>query len=156
MKPSLAGALAELAGNRTLWVPLATWAAVQVWKFLAELIFHRHFELGRLFAAGGMPSSHSALVAALAMSAGMNAGFGSVPFAISTVLAMVVMYDATGIRQAAGKQAQKINKIVEELLSGHPLNDERLREILGHTPFQVIVGAVIGLIAGWLFNLWTW
>jgi hypothetical protein len=156
MKPTLAGALAELSRNRTLWVPLATWAGVQLWKFVAELLFRRHFDLSRLFTAGGMPSSHSALVAALAISAGMNAGFGSVSFAVAAVLAMVVMYDAAGIRQAAGKQAEKINIIVEELLSGHPLNDERLREILGHTPFQVLVGGLIGAIAGWLFNLQSW
>jgi uncharacterized protein len=152
MRPTFAASIAALAGNRTLWVPLATWAAVQVWKFLAELIFRHRLDPSRLFTAGGMPSSHSALVAALAISAGMNAGFGSASFAIATVLAMIVMYDAAGIRQAAGKQAEKINSIVEELLSGHPLNDEHLREILGHTPFQVFVGGMIGVIAGWVFN----
>lgn len=152
MKPALAGALADLFHNRTLWAPLATWAAVQLWKFLAALLFQRRFDPRLLWAAGGMPSSHSALVTALTISAGINAGFDSAAFAVAAVLAVVVMYDAAGVRQAAGKQAQKINRIVEELLSGHPLNDEHLRELLGHTPFQVTVGAAIGVLAGWLLN----
>jgi hypothetical protein len=145
--------LSDWLSNRTLWVPLTVWAGVQVWKFLFVLIFKRQFNLRLLWAAGGMPSSHSALVSALAISVGITVGFGSPLFAVSTVLAMVVMYDAAGIRQAAGKQAQKINLIVEELLSGHPLNEERLRELLGHTPLQVAVGAVIGVLAGWLLNV---
>ncbi len=153
MKPSLAGAFADFLHNRALWVPLATWAAVQLWKFVAALLFQRKFDPQLLWAAGGMPSSHSALVTALATSVGINAGFDSAAFAVAVVLAMVVMYDAAGVRQAAGKQAQKINRIVEELLSGHPLNDEHLRELLGHTPFQVTVGALVGVLAGWLLNL---
>lgn len=153
MNGALFQALSDLFGNRTLWVPVAIWAAVQFWKFLSPLIFHRRFEPGKLWSAGGMPSSHSALVTALAASAGMNAGFGSPVFAASVVLAMVVMYDAAGVRQAAGKQAQKINRIVEELLAGHPLNEEQLRELLGHTPLQVLVGGFIGALAGWLLNL---
>ena len=79
-------------------------------------------------------------------------GFGSPLFAVSTVLAMVVMYDAAGIRQAAGKQAAKINLIVEELLNGHPLNEEHLRELLGHTPLQVAVGALVGFVGALLLN----
>jgi acid phosphatase family membrane protein YuiD len=88
----------------------------------------------------------SVLVTALAISVGINTGFDSPLFAVSAVLAIVVMYDAAGVRQAAGKQAQKINLIVEELLSGHPLNEEHLRELLGHTPLQVTVGALVGLV----------
>lgn len=153
MNATLLQDLRELLGNRTLWVPIAVWAAVQFWKFLSPLIFQRRFEPSKLWAAGGMPSSHSALVAALAASTGMNLGFGSAEFAVAVALAMIVMYDAAGIRQAAGKQAQKINRIVEELLAGHPLNEEQLRELLGHTPLQVAVGALIGTLAGWLLNL---
>ena len=93
-----------------------------------------------------MPSSHSALVVALAITVGIETGFDSPLFAVSAVLAMIVMYDAAGVRQAAGKQAAKINLIVEELLSGHPLNEEHLRELLGHTPLQVAVGGVVGFV----------
>ncbi len=153
MNLTLPQTLTDLLGNRTLWVPMLAALAVQLWKFLWPLIFQRRFEPSRLWSAGGMPSSHSALVAALVLSAGMNAGFGSPVFAVSAALALVVMYDAAGIRQAAGKQAQKINRIVEELLAGHPLNEEQLRELLGHTPLQVAVGGLIGAVAGWLLNL---
>lgn len=153
MNGPLRQALTDLLGNRTLWVPMLAALAVQLWKFLWPLIFQRRFEPSLLWSAGGMPSSHSALVAALAASVGMHAGFGSPVFAASVVLAVVVMYDAAGIRQAAGKQAQKINRIVEELLAGHPLNQEQLRELLGHTPLQVTVGGLIGALAGWLLNL---
>jgi acid phosphatase family membrane protein YuiD len=152
MKPTFAQALAELASNRTLWVPMLIWFAVQLWKFLSPLIFHRKLDFSLLWATGGMPSSHSALVVALAITVGIETGFDSPLFAVSAVLAMIVMYDAAGVRQAAGKQAQKINRIVEELLNGHPLNEERLRELLGHTPLQVAVGGLIGLAGALLLN----
>jgi acid phosphatase family membrane protein YuiD len=153
MKPTFAQALAGVSSNRTLWVPVLVWFAVQLWKLLSPLILRRKFDLSLLWATGGMPSSHSALVTALAISVGINTGFDSPLFAVSAVLAMVVMYDAAGVRQAAGKQAAKINLIVEELLSGHPLNEERLRELLGHTPLQVAVGALVGLVGALLLNL---
>ncbi len=153
MRTAFLQGLNDLLGNRTLWVSIAASLGVQLWKFLAMLVFQHRFEPNRLWETGGMPSSHSALVAALAVSVGMNSGFGSTSFAIAVALATVVMYDAAGVRQAAGKQAHKINQIVNELLAGHPLNEEQLRELLGHTPLQVLVGAVIGVLAGWLLNL---
>ncbi len=152
MRPTFAQALAELAANRTLWVPVLIWFAVQLWKVISPLIFRRKLDLSLLWATGGMPSSHSALVVALAISVGINTGFDSPLFAVSAVLAMIVMYDAAGVRQAAGKQAEKINLIVEELLSGHPLNEEHLRELLGHTPLQVAVGALVGFVGALLLN----
>ena len=152
MRPTFAQALAELAANRTLWVPVLIWFTVQLWKVISPLIFRRKLDLRLLWATGGMPSSHSALVVALAISVGINTGFDSPLFAVSAVLAMIVMYDAAGVRQAAGKQAEKINLIVEELLSGHPLNEEHLRELLGHTPLQVAVGAVVGFVGALLLN----
>jgi uncharacterized protein len=153
MRSEFANTFVGFLENRTLWVPLAVWFAAQLWKFLEPLVFRRELDLSLLWAAGGMPSSHSALVTALAVSVGMNAGFDGPLFAMCVVLAVIVMYDATGVRQAAGRQAAKINRIVEELLQGHPLNEERLRELLGHTPIQVTIGAVFGLLAGWLLNL---
>jgi acid phosphatase family membrane protein YuiD len=152
MRPTLSQAFAALGSNRTLWVPALIWFAVQFWKFLSPLIFRREFHPKLLFASGGMPSSHSALVTALAITVGMTTGFDSPLFAVSAFLAAIVMSDAAGVRQAAGKQAQKINLIVEELLAGHPLNEEHLRELLGHTPVQVAVGSLIGFIGALLLN----
>jgi uncharacterized protein len=152
MKPTLLQAFGELFSNRTLWVPLLIWFAVQFWKFLSPLISRHEFDLSLLGATGGMPSSHSALVTALAVSVGINTGFDSPLFAVSAILATIVMSDAAGVRQAAGKQAQKINLIVEELLNGHPLNEDHLRELLGHTPLQVAVGSLIGFIGAILLN----
>jgi acid phosphatase family membrane protein YuiD len=152
MRPTLAQALADLGANQTLWVPVLIWFAVQLWKVISPLIFRRKLDLRLLWATGGMPSSHSALVVALAITVGIETGFDSPLFAVSAVLAMIVMYDAAGVRQAAGKQAEKINLIVEELLSGHPLNEEHLRELLGHTPLQVAVGAVVGFVGALLLN----
>jgi uncharacterized protein len=149
----LTSAPTNVLDNRTLWVTLLAWACVQTWKFLAVVIFEHRVDWSMLWAPGGMPSTHSTLVAALATSVGMNAGFGSSQFAISIVLAMIVMYDAAAVRRAAGRQAQMINRIVDELLSGSPLSEERLRELMGHTPFQVLVGTVIGVLAGVLLNL---
>lgn len=98
-----------------------------------------------------MPSSHSALVAALATAVGIQAGLDSPIFAISVVVAMVVMYDAAGVRRAASAQARILNQIVDELFQGHPIQEERLRELLGHTPFQVFVGAIMGVVLTWLW-----
>ena len=152
MRPTLAQALADLAANRTLWVPVLIWFAVQLWKVISPLIFRRKLDLRLLWATGGMPSSHSAVVVALAITVGIEKGFDSPLFAVSAVFAMIVMYDAAGVRQAAGKQAEKINLIVEELLNGHPLNEEHLRELLGHTPLQVAVGALVGFVGALLLN----
>jgi|BarGraIncu01121A_1022015.scaffolds.fasta_scaffold11106_4 acid phosphatase family membrane protein YuiD len=143
-----------LFANRTLWIALLAWIIAQVWKFLGRLLLDRKFEPALLWAPGGMPSAHSALVAALAISVGMNVGFNSPDFAIATGIAMIVMYDAAGIRQAAGKHARVINRIVDELLSGYPVTEDRLREILGHTPLQVVVGGMLGALSAWLLNLW--
>ncbi len=140
--------------NRNLWAPVITWCLVQLWKFISRALLDHRIDLDLLIAPGGMPSSHSALVSALAMSVGLNDGFGSTVFAISSVMALVVMYDAAGIRRAAGTHARMINRIVDELLSGEPWTEDRLREILGHTPYQVAVGCLAGLLGGWLFNHW--
>ena len=142
-----------MLANRTLWIAILAWIIAQTWKFAARLLLERKFEPAMLWAPGGMPSAHSALVTALAVSVGMNVGFDSAAFAIAAAVAMIVMYDAAGIRQAAGKHARVLNRIVDELLSGYPVTEERLRELLGHTPFQVVVGGLLGGIGAWLLNL---
>jgi uncharacterized protein len=98
-----------------------------------------------LVRSGGMPSSHTAMISSLATAVGYRQGLHSTSFAISVVLAIVVMYDASGVRQAAGKQAKVLNQIVRELFSGQPVSEEELKELLGHTPFEVFVGALVGI-----------
>ena len=116
----------------------------------------RRLDVTRFVGAGGMPSAHSAFVTALAASMGLNYGFDSAYFAIAAALAVVVMYDAAGVRRAAGKQAAKINKIIKHLMdkrSGYQDTQEQLRELLGHTPLEVLAGALLGIIIAILWVL---
>ena len=136
--------------NKYIYIPFATWFFVQAFKVICDLIITKKFNFKRIMGAGGMPSSHSAVVTCLAAMIGKNQGFDTPIFAVSLIFAMVVMYDAAGVRRAAGKQASLLNKIVETPgLSGVEMQ-EKLVEVLGHTPIQVIVGAIIGITVGLL------
>ncbi len=137
--------------NYTLWLPLSAAFGVQLFKFLWEWIRWRDFDLRVLARSGGMPSSHSAMVSSLATAVGYRRGLQSDLFALSVVFAVIVMYDASGVRQAAGKQAKVLNQIVRELFSGQPVSEEELKELIGHTPVEVIVGALVGIsyTLGW-------
>ena len=138
----------KLVTNKYLYVPLLLWFCIQVFKVICDLVKTKKFNFKRIMGAGGMPSSHTAVVTSLAMLVGKSEGFDSAMFAVALVFAMVVMYDAAGVRRAAGKQAHLLNKIVETPgLTGVEVQ-ERLVEVLGHTPLQVIVGAAIGIIVG--------
>ena len=135
-----------------LIVPFATWFFIQLFKLIYDLVTTKKFNFKRILGAGGMPSSHSAVVVALATMIGKSQGINSPMFGLAVVFAFVVMYDAAGVRRAAGKQANLLNKIVDTPgLSGVEVT-ERLQEVLGHTPFQVLVGALIGLIVGLVFG----
>ena len=141
----------KMITNRYLYIPLILWFCIQTFKVIYELIKTKKFNFKRIVGAGGMPSSHSAVVTSLATLIGKNIGVGTPMFAMALIFAFVVMYDAAGVRRAAGKQARLLNKIVETPgLSGLEVS-ERLVEVLGHTPLQVVVGAVIGVVAGLLF-----
>ena len=143
--------LTQLLHNKFVWTPFFTWLAIQCFKVIWDLIATRKFNFKRIMGAGGMPSSHSAIVMAITVMVGKNAGFDSWEFALSLVFSGVVMYDAAGIRRAAGKQATLLNKIIETPgLTGMQVQ-EKLVEVLGHTPFQVLVGAIIGIIVGSIF-----
>ena len=134
--------------NKYLYVPFLVWFCIQVFKVVYELITTKKFNFKRIIGAGGMPSSHSAVVTCLATLIGKSEGTDSIMFAMATIFAMVVMYDAAGVRRAAGKQAHLLNKIIETPgLSGVEVQ-ERLVEVLGHTPLQVFVGAAIGIVVG--------
>lgn len=142
--------MAELLGNQVLWTAaLATFVA-QGFKVFLVLITERRWAPERLLETGGMPSSHSAAVTALATAIGLNYGWGSPYFAIATVFGAIVMYDATGIRRAAGMQAQLINELVEELahLLDEGFKPQLLKTLLGHTYPQVLVGALLGILTG--------
>ena len=127
----------------------------QFYKFVVHLLVHKQINFKRLFQTGGMPSSHSAFMMAMATSTGFIAGFNSTDFAIALTMSLVVMYDAAGLRRAVGKQASVLNQIVAEIFSEHPhLSSQKFRELLGHTPIEVFIGALLGTaVAGWIHRL---
>ena len=135
-----------------LIVPFATWFFIQLFKLIYDLITTKKFNFKRILGAGGMPSSHSAVVVALCTMIGKNYSINSALFGLSVVFAFVVMYDAAGVRRAAGKQAKLLNKIVQTPGLSNVEVTEKLQEVLGHTPTQVFVGAFIGLIVGLVFG----
>ena len=135
-----------------LIVPFATWFFIQLFKLIYDLVTTKKFNFKRILGAGGMPSSHSAVVVALCTMIGKNYGINSAIFGLSVIFAFVVMYDAAGVRRAAGKQAKLLNKIVQTPGLSNVEVTEKLQEVLGHTPTQVFVGAFIGLIVGFIFG----
>ena len=138
--------------NRILIASIVAWAIAQITKTFYELIRYRELKLNRLVSSGGMPSSHSALVMGLATATGRVAGLQSAAFAISLVLAAIVMYDAAGVRRAVSVQARILNQMIDEAFQGKPFAEERLRELIGHTPTQVIVGAILGFVIAFLLT----
>lgn len=161
------GFLNELLANRVLLAGVTGWASAQVIKAILYTILHKEFRLERLFGDGGMPSGHSATVSAMAMMALLHYGIGSFEFAISTMLAIIVMHDAMGVRLETGRQAEVINEltalfeeIVDEFQAEETLekkflkvfSEDKLKEYVGHTPIQVIAGCLLGLLIGWLLH----
>ena len=136
----------EIVQNKYIYVPFLLWLGIQTYKVIYELIKTKKFNFKRIIGAGGMPSSHSATVVALATLIGKNEGVDSSIFALSLIFALVVMYDAAGVRRAAGKQAKILNKITQTPGMTNIEKQEKLVELLGHTPKQVFVGALIGFI----------
>jgi hypothetical protein len=141
----------EILGNKCIVVPFCLWIIIQVFKFVYEFVVNKKIDFKRLFGAGGMPSAHSAVVCSEATLIAKACGLGSPEFAIALTLAGVVMYDACGVRRAAGKQARILNKIIETPGLTNAEVNEKLIEALGHTPLQVFVGALIGIVAGIIF-----
>lgn len=136
----------DFFGNYMLVSAIMGWFFAQVIKIFTNLFVKKKFDIRMLFSNGGMPSSHSSTVFALATSAAISQGLGSPAFAISGILSVIVMNDAFGVRWQAGKQAQIINKMIMELFSNKEEFDVKLKEIIGHTPFQVFMGALLGFI----------
>ena len=148
MKIKMNVVFAEIFSNKYLGIPILTWFFIQTFKVVWDLVTTRKFNFKRILGAGGMPSSHTAVVMSLSTLIGREYGFNSPLFALSMVFAFIVMYDAAGVRRAAGKQARLLNKIIETPGLSDIEVQEKLVEVLGHTPTQVIVGAIIGIIVG--------
>ena len=136
----------DILNNSVLYIAVITCLIAQASKLIIDLAKNRKFNVRVLVTTGGMPSAHSALVTSLATGVGQTAGWASPEFAIASIFAAIVMYDAAGVRQAAGKQARILNQMIDELFSkDHEFNEDKLKELLGHTPFQVIVGSILGI-----------
>jgi uncharacterized protein len=146
----------QLLHNYILIAALLAWGIAQALKVPIEYASTHKLNWVLLLRAGGMPSSHSALVTAAAHSVGLFIGFNSGLFALAIVLAMIVIYDATGIRRQAGKHAELINAMLRDLATGHMVPQEQLKEVLGHTPLQAFAGVVLGLVVAqvvyWVVN----
>lgn len=144
----------DIFGNYMLIAPAAAWFSAQIIKAFTGMFRTRKFSIGALlFSNGGMPSSHSAAVCALVAASVISFGFDSFEVAISGLFAMIVMIDALGVRYETGEQAKIINKITKELFSGRPEEiNTGLKELVGHTPFQVLVGALWGVVVGILMS----
>ncbi len=133
--------------NFVLIAALIAWGIAQALKVPVEYAQTRKWNWALLAQPGGMPSSHSALIVATTHAIGLSAGFGSALFALAFAISMIVIYDATGIRRQAGKHAELINAMINDMASGHPLKEEQLREVLGHTPLEALGGILLGLVA---------
>ena len=141
-----------LIGNRLLISAVTGWFVAQVLKTLIHAWVTKSFDPERLVGSGGMPSSHASTVCAMATTAGRLHGLGSPVFAVTVILAIIVMHDAMGVRLETGTQAKLLNQIVDSFktLEGKKLAEEKLKEFVGHTPIQVIMGALLGILIGWL------
>ena len=136
----------KVAGNKALMACITAWLIAQILKIVFTFYSSKKLDLTRLVGSGGMPSSHTAFVMALSTSIGRMYGWDSPIFAVSLCFAFVVMYDAAGVRRAAGNQARILNMIIEDLAHNKPITDEKLKELIGHTPKEVMAGALLGIV----------
>ncbi|MBI3980211.1 MAG: divergent PAP2 family protein [Chloroflexi bacterium] len=131
--------------------PLYAWFAAQGFKFLTVLVREHRIDLRYMLGPGGMPSAHTALVTSLATAVGRREGLSSPLFAIAFFFAAIVMYDAAGVRRAVGIQAGILNRMLDEYFAHQNISEKRLRELVGHTPIQVLAGGLLGVTFGFLF-----
>lgn len=143
--------MTALLGNQLLWVPLLAWGLGQVLKVLTDSWSKRRLSLRTLGTSGGMPSSHTALTVCLTTVTARRLGTGSPLFAAVLIITMVVVYDATGVRRAAGQQSVVLNQIIDDLRANLGFRYERLREFIGHTPVEVLAGILLGVAVGLAF-----
>jgi len=147
--------LEAILSNKALWVPAAAWCLAQVLKVIIGSLKNRRLDWSYLTTMGGMPSAHATLVCALATTIALVDGVGSSLFAIAALFALLVMYDAAGVRQTVSTQSTMLNRILEELFKNNPAFQQRLRELIGHTKFEVAAGAVLGIVFAFLLA-WQW
>lgn len=146
------GVLIEILSNQTVFIPATAWFIAQTAKVFSYVLQNKKFDFRRFFGSGGMPSSHSAFVVSLATVVGRSQGFDSPVFGVAFAIALIVMYDATGVRRAAGRQAQVLNKLIAETQKGEPRFEERLKELIGHSPIEVFIGALLGVVVAVWFG----
>ena len=132
---------------------LIAWFIAQVLKVLIGVLREKRFNFKWFVGTGGMPSSHAAAVSALATSVGLHAGLTSPIFAIALVFAIVVLFDAQGVRRSSGQQAEVLNRILDDIYWKHQVKEDRLKELLGHTPVEVLTGTALGILIALFFNL---
>jgi hypothetical protein len=138
--------LSDIFHNKALIAAVAGWLLAQILKVPTEYIRSRKWLWAMVVAPGGMPSSHSALMVAGTLSIGFNYGFDNPVFGLGVAITMIVTHDAAGVRRQAGIHAERINLLFGELLKGHAWNEDELREVLGHTPLEVLGGIVLGIL----------
>ena len=144
----------DIFQNRILLCAMTAWFIAQALKVPIYWLVEHELNWHRWGGSGGMPSSHTALVVSLAAMVGATMGFDSAPFALAFALAVIVMYDAAGVRRETGTQAAVINKILHDMLiDGKQITEDELKELIGHTPLEVFAGAVLGLIIAWIYLL---
>lgn len=143
--------MSEFLSSSILLTTVIAWFTAQILKVIFVLVKDKKIDVGRFVGSGGMPSSHSAFVVSLAVSVGLVEGFTSSIFAVSVVVALVVMYDAAGVRRAAGQQAKTLNMIIEKWgKEDFSETEKKLKELLGHTPIEVFAGAVLGALIAFI------
>ena len=137
--------------NDILYAAVLSWFIAQTLKVMITLLVEKEFKFERFHGSGGMPSSHTSTIVAASTAIGLQMGFETPLFAMSLIMAFIVMYDASGVRRSVGKQAKLLNDIIEDLFEHKQLQEERLKELIGHKPTEVVVGAILGiLIANWV------
>ena len=147
--------LTALFENKALIAGLTAWGVAQIIKIPLDYLTTRRWNWALLFTTGGMPSSHSSLMTATTLAIGLYYGLDTPLFALGIALTMIVTYDAAGVRQQAGIHAQRINVLFNELLHGHMVDEKDLREVIGHTPLEVIGGILLGVVVATLqWMLW--
>lgn len=135
-----------IINNEVFCVSIISWFVAQVLKVILTLLTQRRLDMYRFVGSGGMPSSHSSFVMALSTAVGITSGWDSVIYAMSLVFALIVMYDAAGVRRAVGKQAKLLNEIMSDKHKFKLLENKKLKELVGHTPKEVLAGAVLGIV----------